>query len=390
MAKIDDVARLAGVSTATVSRALRGLPVVVPETRDRVLSAAAQLGYVASPNAARLAGGRTGSVGVFVPQVTSWFFATLVDAAEEVLRDSGRDVLLFNLRGGQAAAGRLLHGSGLDKRVDALMLAGVPRTFGDEDAFDRLGLPVVIIGGRRTGWGSVRIDDVAAARTATEHLISLGHRCIAHLAGAQDAFASTVHVDRRLGYVAALRAAGLPLDEERVVEVEFSVDGGAHGMAELLRRGDPPTAVFAACDEMAMGAVRTLREWGLAVPADVSVIGIDDHILAPVLGLTTVAQPAAAQGRLAASMLMEMLTGEPDVRVSDVVVPTRLVRRETTGPPRRTPIAETTTSRIASGGSACIDGRSTAPAPHAAAPIDRSGDGAYRSARRAERQMTVP
>jgi LacI family transcriptional regulator, repressor for deo operon, udp, cdd, tsx, nupC, and nupG len=338
MAKIDDVARLAGVSTATVSRALRGLPMVVPETRDRVLAAAAQLGYVASPNAARLAGGRSGSVGVFVPRVTRWFFATLLDAAEEVLRASGHDVLLFNFGGRQAAARRLFDGSGLDKRVDALMLAGVPRTFGDKDAIDRLGLPVVIVGGHQTGWGSVRIDDVAAARTATEYLISLGHRRIAHLAGAQDAFASTVHVDRRLGYRAALDAAGLPLDEEQVVEVEFSVDGGAHGMAELLRRGDPPTAVFAACDEMAMGAMRTLREWGLAVPADVSVIGIDDHSLAAVLGLTTVAQPAAAQGRLAASMLLEALTGAPNVRLFDVVVPTRLVRRETTGPPRRTPL----------------------------------------------------
>ncbi|MGC9666349.1 LacI family DNA-binding transcriptional regulator [Planosporangium sp. 12N6] len=338
MAKIDDVARLAGVSTATVSRALRGLPVVNPQTRDRVLSAAAELGYVASPSASRLAGGRSGSVGVVVPRVTRWFFATLVDAVEEVLRASGHDVLLFNLSGRQAA-GRLLHGGGLDKRVDALILACVPRTAADDAVLDRLGMPVVVIGGRRPGWGSVCIDDVAAARTATEHLVALGHRRIAHLAGdPYDEFASTVHIDRRTGYRQALAAAGLACDEALEVEVEFTVDGGAGGMAELLRRGDPPTAVFAACDEIAMGAMRTLRERGLRVPEDVSVIGIDDHDLSAVLGLTTVAQPAAAEGRLAASMLLESLTGGANVRPLDVVVPTRLVRRETTGPPRSAPV----------------------------------------------------
>jgi LacI family transcriptional regulator, repressor for deo operon, udp, cdd, tsx, nupC, and nupG len=336
MAKIDDVARLAGVSTATVSRALRGLPSVTEETRARVEAAAATLGYVASPTASRLAGGRSGSVGVVVPRVTRWFFATLVDAAEEVLRASGHDVLLFNLGGRQSATRRLLHGSSLPKRVDALMLASVPRTADDDEAIDRLGLPVVIVGARRPGWGSVRIDDVAAARTATEHLISLGHRRIAHLAGdSRDAFASTVHIDRQSGYRDALCAAGLPVGDGLDVEVEFTVDGGARGMAELLRRGEPPTAVFAACDEMAMGAMRTLREWGLGVPTDVSVIGIDDHDLSAVLGLTTVAQPAAAEGRLAASMLLESLAGAPRVRPLDVVVPTRLVRRETTGPPRQ-------------------------------------------------------
>jgi LacI family repressor for deo operon, udp, cdd, tsx, nupC, and nupG len=339
MAKIDDVARLAGVSTATVSRALRGLPVVSPETRDRVLSAAAALGYVASPSASRLAGGRSGSVGVVVPRVTRWFFATLVDAAEEVLRSSGHDVLLFNLGGQLAATRHLFQGSGLHKRVDALMLASVPRTPEDDAVVDQLGLPVVVVGSRRPGWGSVRIDDVAAARTATEHLIALGHRRIAHLAGdSHDEFASSVHVDRRAGYREALCAADIPLDGDLDTEVEFTVDGGARGMADLLRRGEPPTAVFAACDEMAMGAMRTLREWGLGVPADVSVIGIDDHDLSAVLGLTTVAQPAAAEGRLAASMLLESLTGGGKVRPIDVVVPTRLVRRETTGPPRQAPI----------------------------------------------------
>ena len=339
MAKIDDVARLAGVSTATVSRALRDLPTVSPDTRARVLAAATELGYVASPSASRLAGGRTRSVGLVVPRVTRWFFATLVDAAEEVLRGSGHDVLLFNLGVRPGAAGAVFHGSGLHQRVDALILASIPLTADDYAELDRLRLPVVLVGAHRPGWGSVRIDDAAAARLATEYLISLGHRRIAHIAGdARDHYAANVPTDRRAGYREALCTNGLQVDEALDVAVEFNVDGGARGMAELLRRGEPPTAVFAACDEMAMGAMRTLREAGLRVPEDVSVVGIDDHDLSAVLGLTTVAQPAAAEGRLAASMLLEFLAAGAERRNVDLVVPTRLVHRESAGPPRRIPV----------------------------------------------------
>lgn len=334
MARIDDVARLAGVSTATVSRALRGLPLVSQETRSRVLSAAAELGYVASPSASRLAGGRTGSVGVVVPRVTPWFFATVVEAAEDVLRMSGQDVLLFNLGGREDARRRLLHGSSLHKRVDALLLVNVPFTAEDASAVGRLGLPVVTIGCSWPGLASVCIDDVAAARTATDHLLTLGHTRIAHIAGtSRDEFGSTVRVDRLRGYRESLAAAGLPADPDLVVVGDFSVAGGAEAMSELLRRRCGPSAIFAACDEMAMGAMRVLREAHLPVPERVSVIGIDDHDLSAVLGLTTVAQPAAVQGRLAAMKLLETLGSGTDLEPDPVVVATQLIVRSTTAPP---------------------------------------------------------
>lgn len=337
MTKIDDVARLAGVSTATVSRALRGLPTVSQSTRDRVLAAAAQLGYAASPSASRLAGGKTGAVAVVVPRITRWFFATVVEAAEEALHQGGYDLLLHNLGGSETERQRLLRTAALHKRVDALMLVATPLQGADFDAVTSLALPGVTVssGTGVPGWPSIRIDDVAAARLATNHLIESGHRRIAHISGdPADELAFTTHIDRRRGYREALGTAGITSDPALDVEEEFTVAGGERAVAELLRRGALPTAIFAACDEIAMGAMAALRQAGRKVPEDVSVIGIDDHDLAGVVGLTTVAQPAADQGRLAANILLGPLTGGDHPKEETVILPTRLIVRESTAPPR--------------------------------------------------------
>jgi DNA-binding LacI/PurR family transcriptional regulator len=353
MTRIDDVAKLAGVSTATVSRALRGLPEVSAETRSRVLAAAAHLGYVASPSASRLAGGKTHAVAVVVPRITRWFFATAVEAAEETLHQAGYDLLLYNLGGRERARRQLFQlgprswpegrstpeGAGLwsalHKRVDAVMLISTPLQPDDFEIVGGLAIPGITVssGTQVPGWSSVRIDDVAAGRTATEHLLALGHWRIAHISGdAADELAFTAHIDRHRGYEDALCAAGVRPDPGLRVEAEFTVSGGARGTEELLRRGAPPTAIFAACDEMAMGAIAVLRQAGLRVPEDVSVVGIDDHDLAGAVGLTTVAQPAAEQGRLAAAMLLEPLRLGVGCGPTCTVLPTRLVVRESTAP----------------------------------------------------------
>jgi len=346
--RIDDVARLAGVSTATVSRALRGLPVVSERTRARVTQAAQQLGYVASPHASRLAGGRTGAVGVVVPRITRWFFATVVEAAEETLYQAGWDVLLYNLGGHEQTRRRLLHTQALNKRVDAVMLVATPLQADDFADVVGLRLPGVTVsaGTPVPGWPSIRIDDVAAARTATDHLLELGHTRIAHLTGDPfDELCFTTPFDRRAGFQAGLLAAGLPIDPNLELESELTFRGGELATEELLSRGQPPTAIFAACDEIAMGAIRTLRSRGLRVPEDVSVIGIDDHDLAAAVGLTTVAQPAAEQGRLGAiTLLTELLHPSTDPPgPADGMLPTQLVVRESTAPPRvRVPTARRT------------------------------------------------
>jgi DNA-binding LacI/PurR family transcriptional regulator len=337
--RIDDVARLAGVSTATVSRALRGLPTVSEATRQRVLAAAEELRYTVSPSASRLAGGKTGTVAVIVPRITRWFFGTVVEGAEEVLHEAGYDMLLYHLGGREQTRQRLLRTANLRKRVDAVMLVATPMHTADFGTITEFALPGVTVSSGTVvpGWPCVRIDDVRAARTATEHLLSLGHRRIAHISGdPSDELAFTTHLDRRRGYLDALTAAGVTPDPGLDVDAQFTVVGGGRATEELLARGEPPTAIFAACDEMAMGAIAVLRQAGLSVPGDVSVIGIDDHDLSGVVGLSTVAQPAAEQGRLAAAMLLDPLCRNvPPVEVPEpVILPTRLVVRESTGPPR--------------------------------------------------------
>jgi len=354
MTRIDDVARLAGVSTATVSRALRGLPTVSAATRRRVLAAAEQLQYAVSPSASRLAGGKTGTVAVVVPRITRWFFATVVEAVEDFLHEQGYDLLLYNLGGREQTRQRVLRTASLHKRVDAVILVATPLRPADVAALTRLDLPGVTIssGSQVPGWPRVRIDDVAAARAATRHLLDLGHTRIAHISGdPDDELAFTTHLDRRRGYQEELRAAGIRPDPSLDVESQFTIDGGIRATAELLARGEPPTAIFAACDEMAMGAITALRDAGLRVPQDVSVIGIDDHDLAGVLGLSTIAQPAAEQGLLAARILLDPLgvhtadpypgvvagpgpDGEGEPPAPSVILPTRLVVRESTAPPR--------------------------------------------------------
>jgi DNA-binding LacI/PurR family transcriptional regulator len=341
MTRIDDVARLAGVSTATVSRALRGLPTVSELTRVRVLAAAAQLGYVASPSASRLAGGKTRSVAAVVPRLTRWFFATVIEAAQDQLYEAGYDLLLYNLAGRERERRRLFQDAALTHRVDALMLIATPLHEEDFAAVTRLDLPGVTVssGTPVPGWPCVRIDDTAAARTATEHLLRLGHRRIGHISGdPADELAFTTHIDRRRGYREALADAGVPPDPALDAEDEFTVTGGARATAALLRRaGPPPTAIFAACDEMALGAMASLRQAGLRVPHDVSVIGVDDHDLAGAVGLTTVAQPAAEQGRLAVAALLEQEQRDPGcagpVAIPPVMLPTRLIVRDSTAPP---------------------------------------------------------
>ncbi|MER7458442.1 LacI family DNA-binding transcriptional regulator [Micromonospora sp. NPDC126480] len=343
MTRIDDVARLAGVSTATVSRALRGLPTVSAATRRRVLAAAEQLQYAVSPSASRLAGGRTGTVAVVVPRITRWFFGVVVEAVEDFLHQAGYDLLLHNLGGREQTRQRVLRTTNLHKRVDGIMLVATPLRAPELAFLGALELPGVTVssGTSVPGWPCVRIDDVAAARTATRHLLDLGHRRIAHISGdPDDELAFTTHLDRRRGYREALRAAGVRPDPSLDIESRFDVDGGSRATEELLRRGDPPTAIFAACDEMAMGALTALRDAGLRVPDDVSVVGIDDHALSGVLGLTTIAQSATDQGLLGVKILLGALSGRPvdplcaGAADGPVILPTRLVVRESTAPPR--------------------------------------------------------
>lgn len=312
MTSIHDLARETGVSTATVSRALRGLPRVSEQTRAKVMEAAVRLGYVPSPHAVGLAsGGQTRTVAIVVLFVTRWFFATVVHGAEQVLRERGYDVLLYNIGGDPDARRRVLLTQLVTKRADALVVVGLGPTPEEVLWLSRHGMPVVTLGSRVPEWPSVRVDDDAVARTAVQHLLDLGHRRIAYVGQLSDEGLDLATPRARLeGYRATLRAAGIEPDPLLELEGHFTLEGGHDAGVEMLQRPCRPTAVFCASDEMAFGVMYAAREAGVRVPADLSVVGVDDHEMAHYVGLTTIRQPVLQQGRVAARQILQLLEGE--------------------------------------------------------------------------------
>lgn len=323
-----DVARRAGVSPATASRALGGRPHVAPATRSRVRRAADELNFVASPEASRLAGGAGGRVGVVVPHLAQWSCGAVLEGLEPVLRGAGLDLLLYGV-GDAAARTAFFADLPARRRVDALVVLGTALDEQERARLELMAVPVVAADGAG-GQPGVGVDEHAAARHAVDHLLHLGHRRIGAVAaagppdGVLEAFAAA-HRD-------ALRDAGLPHDDGLLVRVGRGAPGAAEGAGRLLGLREPPTAVVASSDEAALGVVRTLGRARLRVPDDVSVVGLGDHPLAEAADLTTVCRPVREQGAEAARMVLEALAGGA---VPSVVLPSRLVVRGSTAPPRR-------------------------------------------------------
>jgi LacI family repressor for deo operon, udp, cdd, tsx, nupC, and nupG len=335
MPGINEVAALADVSTATVSRALSGKGHVSEATRLRVQSAAFELGYVVSSNASSLATGRTKNVGVVIPFLNRWFFSSVIEGAERALLSHGYDLTLYNLGGGADERRSVFEQFLMRKRVDAVIAISLELTGAEIRRLLDLGKPIVGVGGPLDGLRTLSIDDVAMARAATGHLLSLGHRRIAHIGGS-----SALELDfqlpssRREGYECALVSAGLTPDPALFAAADFTLPGGYRAAQTLLADARArPTALFAASDEMAIGAILAARDLGLDVPRDVSVIGIDDHELSAFFGLSTIAQFPAEQGRRAVEFLMDEL--HPDGSVPAVNLPLRfeLIARSSTAPP---------------------------------------------------------
>jgi len=308
---------------------------VSPRTRERVLKVATELDYVASPTATSLASGRTQVVGVVAPFLTRWFFATLVSAIEKTLRQHGHHVLLFDLEDDNYDQRLPLSQNMLWKRVDGVITLNLPLTEQELELVDRLGLPLVAIGTPVADRPNVRIDEDLAMRTATEHLVALGHTRIAYIGTVPSNVAHIQTPQARLdAFHDVMRHHGLPEHQHWILESDWTADSAAADTRALLGSTDRPTALAAASDEMAIGAMQAARAEGLRIPEDLSIIGIDDHVLSSVMGLTTVRQDVAAQGREAAEILLHALgVDTTGGRSTDVVVPTELVIRHSTAPP---------------------------------------------------------
>jgi DNA-binding LacI/PurR family transcriptional regulator len=334
---IDDVARAAGVSTATVSRALRGLPNVSEATRERIRAIADELGYVASSNASGLASGRMDTIGVAVPSVSRWFYTTVLEGVDAALREANFDMILYNLASRDGDRERAFHRSLLRKRTDALIAIGVDFTAPEREQLLSVGHPLLAIGGPVPGIRNIGVDDRAVARLATEHLIGLGHRDILHLGGADDeGLNKRMPVDRRQGYLDTMDAAGLPVRDEWLLTGRFSPTVSRDVMLEVFAHPGPrPTAVFASSDEMAFGVLLAAQQSGLRVPDDLSVIGVDNHDMSAAFGLTTVAQDPHEHGMLGARLLLEELRSSEPPRRASIRADFELLVRATTAPPAR-------------------------------------------------------
>ncbi|GAA3804705.1 LacI family DNA-binding transcriptional regulator [Streptomyces phyllanthi] len=335
-----DVARLAGVSQKTVSRVFNDEPYVSAEVRRRVLEAAGQLGYRLNNAARALASGRTRSIGVVTLGTALYGPASLLMGVERAVRDTGYALRVVNTMEGDPAGVAGAVDSLLDQGVDGIVISEpIDEDGHDKDVSIGLDVPVLVVGAPPPFTAPrVLVAGVGAdlmARTATEHLLDLGHLTVHHLAGPQRWYAAR---DRREGWRSALAAQGI--DRPPVVEGDWSAASGYAAGRELAADADM-TAVFAANDDMAIGLIRALTEAGRRVPHDVSVVGFDDIPVAAYVTppLTTVRQPFDAVAQQGLKRLVHCIENPQADPLPTSDPPVDLVVRASTAPPppRTTP-----------------------------------------------------
>jgi LacI family repressor for deo operon, udp, cdd, tsx, nupC, and nupG len=329
-----DVARAAGVSVGTVSRAIAGTKGVSAATRRRITELADHLGYVVSPEASRLAGGRTGRVGLVTPYVNTWFHSNMIAGIAETLTAAGIDVLLYPIAGA-GERHRFFDQLPARRKVDAvIIIAAFPVTEPEWQRLDLMGVPVVVAGLNVPGRPSVGIDDDLAARQAVNHLLLLGHERIAMITGEDpEGYQYHSNVARLRGFRATMRDHGVTVDENLIIPVPWGIPGGARGMDTLLSAPQPPTAVFTHSDEVAFGALQSLRRAGIRTPDGMSIVSIDDHPMAETADLTTVHQSVTEQAVNAGHLCLDLLH-DHHVEHKQIIIPTHLIIRRTTAPTR--------------------------------------------------------
>ncbi|HTW13054.1 MAG TPA: LacI family DNA-binding transcriptional regulator [Solirubrobacteraceae bacterium] len=329
---IRDIAEIAGVSPATVSRVVNGRTDVSPALRESVMRVVREQGYTTgrAPHPAHF--GRTGLVGVTVPLVHKSYFSEILAGASEAFYELDYSIVLsptlHEHRREVSLVERLMRGL-----TDGALLVLPEESQQELTALREQGYPFVIVDPHTEideRVPTVSASNTAGGRSATEHLLSLGHRRIAAITGPRDGIATK---ERMRGYRGALLDFGILADPALTVESDFSTGGGHRAALPLLSMAERPTAVFAFNDMMAIGVIRAARQLGLRVPEDVSVCGFDDTFEASILEtpLTTVRQPLAEMGRMAVSQLARLLQNRR-IEALHIQLETMLVVRESTGP----------------------------------------------------------
>ncbi len=331
---LKDVAELAGVDVSTASRVLSGAGFRVREsTRQKVLSAASQLGYEPNALARSLRVGKTNIFALLIPDITNSFFAELSKGAEDATASHGYSLILCNTEDREGPEEEYIQAL-RERQIDGFLMATAHNGGAAARRLIDTGYPLVLVNRRMRGVRTsyVVADDANGARSAVAHLIELGHRRIAHIAGFLHADTARRRLD---AYRATMAASGLEKEaHELVVESDFTFKGGQEAMGRLLDLSQPPTAVFVANDVMALGAMTVAQARGLRVPDDVSLVGFNDIQMARYSypSLTTVRTPAYEMGVLAAQMLLKIARGE-DRSPTGMVLGSELIVRDSTASP---------------------------------------------------------
>lgn len=333
---IMDVAREAGVSYQTVSRVINNRPDVAPATRARVQEAIARLGYQPHAIARSLASRHTHMLGLITADFSDYFFSQVIAGAEAEARKHGYRFILGSVeRNAQDEPEflRLL----AERHVEGVLLARLSTDIDNRHLIDLLrdGAPIVATAYHLPGetLTVVDVDNVDGGYQATRHLLSLGHRRIALITGPADIRSVN---DRTRGYTNALEEAGIAVDRGLIAEGDWSYQSGYQAMQHLLSRGLSFSALFAQNDQMAIGALRALREARVRVPRDVSVVGYDDIPGAAYADppLTTIRQPMREVGTIAARLLIRAIE-EPDAARDEVLLKTELIERDSCAKARK-------------------------------------------------------
>ncbi|MDR0710621.1 MAG: LacI family transcriptional regulator [Spirochaetaceae bacterium] len=327
MAKLEDIARQAGVSTSTVSRVVNGKKYINSEKRAQILKLVEENGYIPNKAARNMAMQRSFTVGVVIPDAFNIFQRQLFSIIERYLNSFGYHTTFFFVKFDSSSEKACLNRLKAEQIDGVIMLHELKYPAFYEYAA-KISLPVVSTLCNSDNLPTIKINDRLAATEAVNHLLGLGHKKINLICGCGFSFGE----ERRKGYYDALSAAGIDRDENRVICVkQYSSEFGTYGMKELLLRSRDFTAVFAASDELAIGAIRVLKDEGLRVPEDVSIIGFDNiessNYYIP--RLTTIHQPIEEIGEQAALGLHRRITGGINLD-SEIIIPHKLIIREST------------------------------------------------------------
>lgn len=333
---IYDVAKKAGVSPSTVSRALHGKDRVSDHTRDKIFEASEQLGFTASKEASRLRSGKTGRIALIVGnRMSGWYSSELAEGVYSALSNDGYDLLFYRVAD-QKQRTDFFSSMPIKRNTDTVIISSFAPTENEGRSLRDVGVPIVGVNtmhlNDRYSMASIGVDEVSTLRDLVYRLSVMGHKRIAFIQTTPINEDFVWDADQRIeGYRQGLRAAGITHREDYEIPVPHSQEAGSVAVSAILALDPQPTAVCCISDEVAISLVHELRRYGVRVPNDISVVGFDDREMAASLGISTIRHRPDEYGKTAGEMAVKLARGE-ELDQPRLIAPTSLILRETIGP----------------------------------------------------------